>query len=69
MYHVGPLFEDIHLDTSLMGLGGHCQNYVYAISIPKDYMGYNIPHLEMLNVVVALKIWGHYWANKCKTLL
>ena len=31
-------------------------------------MGYNIAHLEMLNVVVALKIWGHHWANKCVKL-
>ena len=27
-------------------------------------MQYDIAHLEMVNVVVALKIWGHLWANK-----
>ena len=31
-------------------------------------MGYNIAHLEMLNVVVALKVWGQQWANKCVRL-
>ena len=25
---------------------------------------YNIAHLEMVNVVVALKAWGQLWANK-----
>ena len=68
IYHVTPLFENIHLDASLTGLGGHFKNYVYALHIPANYMGYNIAHLEMLNVVVALKIWGHHWANKCVKL-
>ena len=46
------------------GLGGSYDNYVYALSIPKSFRGYNIAHLEILNVVVALKIWGQVWANK-----
>ena len=33
------------------GLGGSYDNYVYT-------------HLEILNIVVALKIWGQAWANK-----
>ena len=68
MYQVTPLFEDIHLDASLTGLGGQFKNYVYSISIPKGYMGYNIAHVEMLNVVVALKVWGQQWAIKCVRL-
>ena len=36
---------------------------VYALSIPKGYMNYNIAHLEMSNIVVALKIWANHWAN------
>ena len=27
-------------------------------------MNYNIAQLEILNVVVAFKVWGHAWANK-----
>ena len=27
-------------------------------------MNYNIAHLEILNIVVALKVWAQYWANK-----
>ena len=34
------------------------------LQIPKGFRGYNIAHLEILNVVVALKIWGQVWANK-----
>ena len=37
---------------------------MYALQIPRDFKKYNIAHLEILNVVVALKIWSHAWANK-----
>ena len=30
----------------------------------KVFPSYNIAHLEILNVVVTLKVWGHAWANK-----
>ena len=34
--------------------------------IPKNFNNYSILHLEMVNVVVALKIWATQWA--CKKL-
>ena len=64
MYHITPLYEQMHLDVSLQGLGCHFRNYVYALPIPLNFMQYNIAHLEMVNVVVALMIWGHFWAYK-----
>ena len=63
-YGIRPLHDQIHLDACLTGLGGAFNNMVYSIPIPKGYMGYNIAHLEMVNVVVALNIWGQCWANK-----
>ena len=63
-YDIRPLQDQIHLDACLTGLGGAFNNMVYSIPIPKGYMDYNIAHLEMVNVVVALKIWGQCWANK-----
>ena len=59
-----PLHKRIYLDASLEGLGGCYDNYVYALRIPRGFNNYNIAHLEIINVVVALKIWGHMWANK-----
>ena len=59
-----PLHKCIYLDASLEGLGGCYDNYVYALRIPRCFNNYNIAHLEILNVVVALKIWGYMWANK-----
>ena len=37
---------------------------VYALDITKDYMNYSIVHLEILNIMVTLKVWGHYWKDK-----
>ena len=55
----------IHLDACLTGLGGCYNNMVYTIQIPVGYKGYNINHLEMINIMVALKIWGTSWSNQC----
>ena len=59
---------DIDLDASLQGLGAKCGSYVYAISIPLAYENYNIVHLEMLYVLVALRTWGHHWKHKALTI-
>ena len=56
--------EVIYLDACLTGLGGTFNNMVYTLPIPLNYGNFNINHLEMINIMVALKIWGHIWANK-----
>ena len=37
---------------------------VYALPIPLGFKGYTIVHLEILNIVVAAKIWASHWADK-----
>ena len=57
----------IYLDACLTDLGGTFNDMVYTLPIPFNYGGFiyiNISHLEMINIMVALKIWGHIWANK-----
>ena len=54
----------VHLDACLTGLGGHFDSMVYALEIPIGYNNYDICQLEMLNIVVALKIWANHWRNK-----
>ena len=39
-------------------------NQVYAIDIPLGYLDFQIVHLEMLNILVALRAWGSQWSNK-----
>ena len=54
----------IELDASLKGLGAIHKNQVYPISLPKGYMDIVIAHLEMLNILVALRSWVLQWATK-----
>ena len=65
IYDIKPLNIRIYLDACLRGLGSCYNNFVYTIPIPRCFNGYNIVHLEMLIVVVALKVWAASWANKC----
>ena len=64
-YHQPNIQHAIHLDACLTGLGGCYNNMIYTIPIPEGHEGYNINHLEMINIMVALKIWGTCWSNQC----
>ena len=37
---------------------------VYSLSIPLGFRDYTIVHLELLNIVVAAKIWTQHWSNQ-----
>ena len=39
-------------------------DYAYHVPIPCHYLGLTIVHLEMVNILVALKIFGPFWATK-----
>ena len=56
--------ESVHLDASLMGSGGVYGQMVYTLDIPKDFMNYSIVHIEILNIMVALKVWAYCWQDK-----
>ena len=57
---------ELHLDAYLTGFGGIFLNQCYALPIPKNFNNYSIVHLEMLNIVVAPKVWVTQWS--CKKL-
>ena len=54
----------IELDACLQSLGTVCNNQIYAIKIPPNFQNYTIVHLEMLNVLVAVRVWRYYWKQK-----
>ena len=64
MYDRRPVNGIVYLDASLTGLGACYNNLVYTLPIPPGFNNYTIVHLEMLNVLVALKLWAHLWADK-----
>ena len=53
--------HQVHLDACLQGLGGVWQNMVYHMPIPLGFKGLNIVHLEMLNILVAVKLFCVHW--------
>ena len=54
----------VELDACLDGLGAVWKNYVYHIPIPRHYLGLTIVHLEMINILVAIKVFGPFWARR-----
>ena len=58
-----PITVAMELDASLQGLGARWSDQVYTLTIPLGYNNLNICHLEMLNILLALRIWKDQWAN------
>ena len=58
-YDIKPVQAALHLDASLTGV-----MLCYALPIPKKFRNYSIVHLEMINILVALKIWAYQWKDK-----
>ena len=56
--------QSLYLDTCLTGMGAVWRDRVYATHI-QNLGGLNlkIVHLEMLNIVIALKTRGKYWCH------
>ena len=56
--------ENIHLDACLDGIGAVWEDRCYASRIPTFYdFVPHITHLEMINLVVAMTVWGKFWKN------
>ena len=54
----------LHVDASLTGLGGIWGEEVYATPVSLIVgKKLKIVHLEMLNIVVALRLWASEWAH------
>ena len=54
----------VELDACLVGLGGRYKNLVYHLPVVKQYANLSIVHLEMINILVAVRIFGHSWHKK-----
>ena len=55
---------EVHVDASLTRVGGIFNNKVYSTPIPEAILNFtSIVHLEATNILIALKLWAHYWKN------
>ena len=48
--------------------GGRYNENVYHVPLEGTVLNYNICQLEMLNVLVALRVWGHQFKNRKLTI-
>ena len=55
---------EVHLDASLSGFGANFGPMVYALPLGEKFSHLHITQLEMLNIIVALKVWSNLWQNK-----
>ena len=58
--------ETLHIDACLQSVGGVWKLYVYSGKLPHIFHGneFSITHCEMINILVAIRIWGNCWRNK-----
>ena len=59
-----PTNYSIELDASLHGLGARWGSQLYAMVLPLGYLDLQIVHLEMLNILAALRVWKDQWKDK-----
>ena len=56
--------DEIFLDASLDGIGAVWGERCYAAPFPKLYrVSHHIAHMEMINIVIALRVWGKFWGT------
>ena len=61
----------IEIDSCLTSCGGISDTEYYHTTFPDVILAADHPicHLEMLNIVVAVKLWSHKWRNKTENNL
>ena len=56
--------QSLYLDACLTGMGAVWRDRVYATPIHNcGDLELKIIHLEMLNIVIALRTWGTWWSH------
>ena len=63
MYHYAKSKSVLQLDACLTGLGGRWGNFVYHLPIEHGYANLDIVHLEMVNIVMALRLFARFWSG------
>ena len=60
-----PYQHQVELDACLTGCGAIAGDQFYAAPFPPGVVkaGHTIAHLELLNIVVAVKVWRERWAG------
>ena len=63
MYDHKKVDATLELDACLTGFGGCCGNLVYHLPIERGYNNWTIVHLEMVNILIAVRLFQRQWAS------
>ena len=58
-----PPSKSVHLDACPSGLGAIFDSQVYTLPLPSHWRDLNIAYTELINILVALKVWHSQWAG------
>ena len=61
-YH-RPIKAQVELGACLKDMGGRWNQLVCKLDIENQYQDFTIVHLEMLNLLFAIRLWGEHWAS------
>ena len=54
----------LELDACLTGFGGRSGNFVYHLPIERGFRNWTIVHLEMINILIAIRLFKFQWASQ-----
>ena len=64
MYDHKVIDMSLELDACLTGFGGRCGRFVYHLPIPRGFQNWTIVYLEMVNILMALRLFAKLWSTK-----
>ena len=64
LYDHRGIDHTLELDACLTGLGGRWCNFVYHLPIPLGFMNWSIVQLEMVNILLAVRLFQAQWSGK-----
>ena len=59
-----PVDLTLELDACLTGLGGRWSNFAYHLPIVHGFMNWSIVHLEMVNILLAVRLFQVQWSGR-----
>ena len=64
LYDHKPIGATLELDACWTGFGGCCGRYVYHLPIARGFMNWSIVHLEMVNILIAIRLFKFLWKGR-----
>ena len=64
LYDHRPVDVTLELDACLTGFGGRSGDLIYHLPIARGYQNWTIVHLEMVNILLAIRLFKRQWSSR-----